>query len=65
MSETQRVSHRLPDVVRATGLGRTTIYNLIASGELRTFKVGRVVLVADEDLRDFVARRRTGERASA
>lgn len=42
------ISVRVPDAVRLTGLSRSRIYQLIASGDIEAAKVGRqtVVLVA-------------------
>lgn len=45
-------------------VGRTTIYELIGSGSLRTIKIGSRRLVARRDLEDFVAGLR-GERRDA
>jgi len=39
---------------RALGLGRTTFYNLISSGELRTVRVGRRILVPATELERFL-----------
>lgn len=43
------------DVMATTGLGRTTIYSLFKSGELKAVKVGRRTFVRTDDLADFVA----------
>lgn len=47
---------RIPDAVRMTGIGRSKLYELIASGELDTIKVGRCTLVPMESLRDLLSR---------
>lgn len=39
---------------RATGLGRTKIYELVGNGKLRTIKVGRRTLVTTESIRALV-----------
>ena len=36
---------RIPDAVRMTGIGRSKLYQLIASGKLETIKIGRCTLV--------------------
>lgn len=46
------------DVVRRTSLGRTTVFDLIARGEIESVKVGRSRLIPEEALRGFVARLR-------
>lgn len=52
-----RVSLRIDDVVRATGLGKRTVERLIRSGELHSFTVGTARLVRMADLEDFLARK--------
>jgi excisionase family DNA binding protein len=46
-----------PDTGAALGgLGRTKIYELIASGELRTVKIGRRRFIPADAIREYVAR---------
>jgi excisionase family DNA binding protein len=45
------------------GVGRSTIYELIASGELRTLKIGRRTLITVESQDALVARRLAKEAA--
>lgn len=53
-----------PDAGHALGgLGRTSVYQLIKSGELPTVTVGRRRFVAVQDLDEFVEQRRTAARA--
>jgi excisionase family DNA binding protein len=47
----------VPGVCEATNLGPTTIAGLIASGELRSIKVGRRRLIPHEALEQFIADR--------
>ncbi|KIQ19823.1 excisionase family DNA-binding protein [Rhodococcus sp. MEB064] len=42
-------------VCERTSLGRTAVYERIASGELRSVKVGRRRLVSDQAIDDFIA----------
>ena len=49
---------RIPDAVRMTGIGRSKLYELIASGDLDTIKVGRCTLVPMESLRALLGRAR-------
>jgi excisionase family DNA binding protein len=44
------LAYSVPDAGRVVGLSRTTMWRLIASGELQTFKIGGRTLVAREDL---------------
>jgi excisionase family DNA binding protein len=42
---------------RLLGIGRTTVYDLVNRGELRSTKIGRRTLVAVEDIDAFVDRK--------
>jgi hypothetical protein len=45
---------RIPDVCKTSGLGRTTIYAAIKSGELAARKYGRATIVLADDLEIFL-----------
>lgn len=49
---------RIPDAVRMTGIGRSKLYELIASGDLETIKVGRCTLVTVDAIKAFLAKAR-------
>ncbi|MFJ4794138.1 helix-turn-helix domain-containing protein [Kitasatospora purpeofusca] len=51
-----RILYRAAEVVEQLGLGLTTVKALIASGELRSIKIGRSRRVPDDALREFVRR---------
>ena len=53
------VTMRIPDACRFTGLGRSTLYLLIARGEIEVVKVGTATLVLSESLRALIDRRRS------
>lgn len=46
---------------RRLGISRTTMYGLIASGEVQTVQIGRARRVPVEALRDFVRRLREAQ----
>jgi len=46
----------IPGACRMTGLGRSKIYELLGSGELRGIKVGRRRLITLGAIRDFLDR---------
>jgi excisionase family DNA binding protein len=48
--------HNVESAMARLGVGRSTIFELIASGELRSVKVRRRRLIPEQALRDFVAR---------
>jgi excisionase family DNA binding protein len=53
--EPARLLHSVADVCAATDLGRTTIFGLIASGELESVRVGTRRLIPATALEQFVA----------
>jgi excisionase family DNA binding protein len=44
----------IPDAADALGIGRSSLYEEIASGRLRTLKVGRRRLVPSGAVRDYI-----------
>lgn len=53
-SALEPITVRLPDVMRMTGLGRSKIYELIASGDIETIKIGRCTLFPVESLHRLI-----------
>ena len=49
------LAHPVPAACARLGVSRTTLYALLAAGELRSFKVGAKTLISEADLRKFVA----------
>lgn len=58
-SETDaRLGYRPAEAARALGVGRTTIYALVASGELKLIHLGpRTSIIPADNLRALIARR--------
>jgi len=54
------ISVRIPTAIAMTGLSRSRIYELIASGEIQIAKDRRSTLVIVASLREAVARRLVG-----
>ena len=48
---------RVNDAARMIGVGRTKLYQLIATGELETVKIGKATRVTIANLRELVRRR--------
>jgi len=46
----------VPDAARAIGVSRSTLYELIAAGEISIRKIGRKTLIPRDDLMSFAAR---------
>ena len=59
--EPGRLLLTVPQVEAATGLSRATVSRLLASGELRSMKIGRCRRVPADALRDWVAARLAAE----
>lgn len=55
------ISMRIPDACRFTGISRSTLYLLIARGEIEIVKMGAATLVLTASLRSLIERQRTGE----
>lgn len=49
---------RIPLAAQMLGIGKSTLYEMIAAGEIETIKIGRSTLVPTDSLRAFLARRR-------
>ncbi|MBJ7437441.1 MAG: helix-turn-helix domain-containing protein [Sphingopyxis sp.] len=56
------ISVGVPDASRMTGLGRATIYELIASGDIEAAKVGCATVIMVECIRKFLANNRKAPR---
>lgn len=53
----QRLLLRIPEVAETLGIGRTKIYEMIATGELPTIRFGRAVRVSVSTLQKWVEER--------
>ncbi len=47
----------VPEAARLLGIGRSTLWTLIARGEVRTIRIAGRRLIRDVDLADFLAQR--------
>jgi excisionase family DNA binding protein len=52
------ISMRVPDACRYIGVSRSTLYVLIAEGEIEIVKLGCSTLVLTESLKAIIAKRR-------
>jgi excisionase family DNA binding protein len=50
-----RLLLRPEEVARALGVGRTTVFELIRAGELRSVKIGKSRRIPTEAVREYVA----------
>ena len=44
------LAHRIPDACRRLGIGRSSLYELIRTGEVRTIKIGSRTLIPEAEL---------------
>ncbi len=49
------LAYTVPDACKAAGLGRTTLYELIAAGRVRAMKAGTRTLIEADSLRSYLA----------
>jgi excisionase family DNA binding protein len=54
LDNAEKLAYRIPEVCRLTGLGRTTVYAAIDSGDLIAHKHRRVTIVLHDDLIRFL-----------
>jgi excisionase family DNA binding protein len=54
LNPAQRLAHRVNAAAEIIGVKRSTIYNLINSGKLRSVKVGGTRLIPDAALRELL-----------
>ena len=52
--QVQPLTYTVPDAIRASGIKRTKLYELIGDGRLKVTKVGRRTLVTAASLRALV-----------
>ena len=52
-----RVCYRPEEAAAVLGVSRDVIFKLLAGGEIRSFRSGRVRLIPVEEIRDYVARK--------
>lgn len=49
-----RLLHPIPDAATILSISRTTIYDLIASGDLKPVKIGRRTFISQDELERYV-----------
>ncbi|CAN7352893.1 helix-turn-helix domain-containing protein [Pseudoxanthomonas sp. LjRoot143] len=50
------LSNSIATVAKRIGISKSGVYNLLAAGQLRSFKIGHRTLIAESELQRFVAR---------
>jgi excisionase family DNA binding protein len=69
MSNSLALAYSILDAAKASGLGRSTLYELIAAGKIEARKMGARTLIPVDSLRRFIeslpaAKIRTGQRGA-
>lgn len=59
----ERVAYSVVETLELLSVGRTTLYALVKSGDLRATKCGRKTLFLASDIIAFIERLRSGEAA--
>lgn len=54
MTTSERLLYRVSDVASQLSVSRSKVYELMASGALRSVKIDRSRLIRDVDLQEFV-----------
>lgn len=54
------LANRIQDACRRLGVGRSTLYELIKAGEIRTIKIGTRTLVPEDELQKVIRSRLQG-----
>lgn len=57
-----KLLYRVPEACEATGLSRTTLYALLAAGELKAIHVNSAVRIPADELAAWVERKRAESR---
>ncbi|MBY0471556.1 helix-turn-helix domain-containing protein [bacterium] len=51
---TEKKAYRISELMSAFGVGRTTIYDLIAKKHLETFKSGRITFISASSVNEWM-----------
>jgi len=52
---TNAIAHTIADAAKVSGIGRTTLYELIGAGKIEARKAGNRTLIPAESLRSYIA----------
>ena len=63
ISPSERLAHRIDEAAELLSIGRSRMYELIASGEIQTYQEGKDQRIARDELTAYVERRREAARA--
>jgi excisionase family DNA binding protein len=52
----ERIAYRVHEAADLIGISRAKLYQLVAAGDLATFKIGAATLIRADELRAFIDR---------
>lgn len=55
-SQSEPITVRIPEAIRLTGIGRSKLYELIASGDVKIVKIGSCTLIPMASLHALIER---------
>jgi excisionase family DNA binding protein len=64
MSDVERLTYRITEAAEAIGVSRTKMYEMVASGEVPSVKLGKSVRIPVQQLKAWL-NRRVDEKATA
>jgi excisionase family DNA binding protein len=59
----EKIGYSIDEAVEASGIGRTTLYELMGSGEIESVKVGRRRIIPADSIRAYFDSLRTAGKA--
>lgn len=62
--ESAHTVHSVPEAARRLGIGASTLWRMIANGEVAVVKLVRRTVITDEAIRDLLQRNTTRRRAA-
>lgn len=57
---TAPLAHRIPDACQRIGVGRSSLYELIKSGQLKTVRIAGRTLIPESELQRLMAEAKAG-----
>lgn len=57
----EKIGYSVDEAVEASGIGRTTLYELIGSGAIESIKVGRRRIIPADSIRAYFAAQRASQ----
>ena len=61
----EAIAYRPSEALQVLPIGRSALYELLRTGEVESFRVGRARFIPRQSLLDFMARQLTEEREAA